>query len=296
MPELACPGGLFFLVSYAIVLSGLCVVSAAAPLLSSHKAWAATPPACVVVRIHSKQRNGLLPTYASLVHSAPLNTRVIFVDTGDEAFTELPSLVADFNQLTEQPLAQVSRWDQKLSRAQFPNFTANDFGYIATDLVIEDLLEERADARRRNASLPCELLLVTNGDNLYGRAFFEATIGALSAEAGVGLVATHFVSHYYWWTPEKSGKCGPFRDGSDAEFATCMGENNVDLGAVLMRTSLFETLTLIETTHPKRFVVDRLRIDKESHPRTFSLDGQLFGFFASKTGTKVIRRTLFVHQ
>jgi len=250
------------------------------------------------VRTHSKHRNGLLPTYASLVHSAPLNTRVFFVDTGDEAFTELPSLVANFNHLTEQPLAQVSRWDQKLSRAQFPNFKENDFGYIATDLVIEDLLEERSDARRRNAALPCELLLVTNGDNLYSRAFFEATIGTLS-EAGVDLVATHFVSHYdqsWMWTPETSGICGPFRTGSDAEFATCITENHVDLGTVLMKTSLFETLTLDETTHPKRFVVDRLRIDKESHPKTVSLDGNLFGFFASKTGTKVIRRTLFVHQ
>ena len=276
------------------------------PQLSSHKAyWAeSTPTVCVVVRTHSKQRSSLLPTFATLVHSAPTATRFVFVDTDEVAFTELPSLVDGFNQLTALPLAKVSRWDQKLSRAEFPTFKKNDFGYIATDLVIEDLLKEREEARLNplNAQLPCELLAVTNGDNLYSRDFFHATISVLLKEESAGLVATHFVSHYNntrTWKPEMSGVCNVFRAGADAEFVACLKENHVDLGAVLMRTSLFETLTLPNSTHPKRFVVDRLRTQqkkKAAKINMFTLDGQLFSFFGTKTGSEIVHRTLFVHQ
>ena len=77
-----------------------------------------------------------------------------------------------------------------------------DHGYVATDLALEDLLAERAAARGGAGAAtepgspagPCEYLIVTNGDNLYGRHYLSAVLAEVAT--GGEMVDTHWVSHY----------------------------------------------------------------------------------------------------
>jgi hypothetical protein len=148
-----------------------------------------------------------------LWNHAPL--RVYLVDTGkDAAFVDLPALAELASALAGRPGAvRVSAWTHATARAQFPGYSDEDHGYVATDLTLEDILSERAAASPQVRELlkaaghapaadepldagppPCEYTIVTNGDNLYGKDYLAATLDEMSR--GAQMVSTHWVSHY----------------------------------------------------------------------------------------------------
>lgn len=170
---------------------------------------------------------------------------------------------------------------------------ARDAGYILTDLVVEELLARRVEARGGHAA---DAILVTNGDNLYASGFVDAIDSALGD--GADIAATYFSSHYDW-TEEKVVAArhqghGPLRSGRDPEVLTSktLRVGGVDLGAVAMRADLLQRTG-------RRFVLDRLRLDPIGESIDYlQADGQLFADLASLRNVRVavIPRMLFVHQ
>lgn len=159
----------------------------------------AATPVCMVVRTYAGHRNMLMAMLASVLLWDHPGLTVYLLDTGkDVPFAELPKLAAMASAMAGRPDAvRLSRWRHGTARAQFPWYTEEDHGYLATDLTLEDLLTVRAEARKRgDATLPCEYLIVTNGDNLYGHDYLAATLGEIKTGAcrsGVGSGASELV-------------------------------------------------------------------------------------------------------
>lgn len=278
---------------------------------------ARAPELCVVARTFVGHRSSLLPFASSLAAGRPPRMRVILVDTDPRSpFDDIHGVAEWLNDVLGAPrLFTVSARNASAAAEAFPRYKGPDYGYIMTDLVLEDLLAERRDAAAAGVApgdLPCEVLLVTNGDNIYHALFLRETLPPLVRD-GLGLVATHFVSHYDWpggkldepmWEKVRlHGQCGPWRPGRDVEVATALRPACVDLGAVLFRTSLLESSPPSPGART-RFIVDRLRLDGEGlgtrglGMNAGEADGELFQSLALRPGVKslVVRRTLLLHQ
>ena len=270
-----------------------------------------SPSVCVIVRTYHGQKQKLLTFTASLAAAAPPELSIVFVDTDkQQPFSELPDIAAGLNRVIfgERPVITVSPRSRRANASQiaFPSFTKEDHGYILTDLVVEDLLQSRREARdegKTGGELGCEWMLITNGDNIYHSLFFLAALQEAAAQ-GADLLATHFVSRYDWpgspiqeplWEKVRLfGQCGPWRPGRDVEVATAFKPACVDLGAVLLRSQLLED-------SGARFIVDRLRADPSGRGEQINpmeADGELFAKLTGTPGVKsaIVRRTLMVHQ
>ena len=261
---------------------------------------------CVVVRTYVNQRNMLMALLGSLAASRHPGLFTILVDTGKaEPFDELPALAALFNELSERPHAvSVSRWAYHNSRALYPQLAVEDFGYVATDLALEDALYGSWPLGADGLPvLHCDTFVVTNGDNMYTAAFFEEALRAAATER-YDMIGTHWVSHYNWnspvWdtrSPEQlraNKHCGSLRSGLDMEMwaAHDFHVACIDLGAVLWRR------WLIETTG-NRFVLDALAVNGTGqHFDFFTADGWFFqrAHRLPTARTHIIRESLMIHQ
>ena len=279
---------------------------------------------CVVVRFYGKQANALPLLLFSLLASAHPHLKALVIDTGKKPYEELPGLLRRVNEASGRKW--VHAYDKKTEdvRSAFPDFHHEDFGYVLTDMALEDILRQ---TRARSGAFQCDTLTFTNADNLYSPHFIPATLKSIARE-GHDLVASHFVSHYPF-PAERSTRsfdgmlasesgCGALRSGEDVEFATserfypwC-----VDLGSVMLTTKAVEKANI-------RFVIDKLRNDRTGNtlegivipiadhkkfailqmtirtPSDFitNADGNFFYTLAShpKISSKVLRKVLLLH-
>jgi len=147
-----------------------------------------------------------------------------------------------------------------------------------------------------DAAPTCDVMLVTNGDNIYASAFFTEALAELNR--GFDLVATHWVSRYnmseeWQWISVRQRKCGARRTGMFQEFRTAFKRYCVDLGAVVFKTSVLQQT-------PLRFFVDELRQGKPAKRwRTTqheNRDGLFFEKAAKLFNTSIVQQALFMHQ
>ena len=238
---------------------------------------------CVLVRT-VKKHGPFLPAllFSILVDNTNVHVYVADTDMGFE--TELHEIAATVNIKLNKTAVFVSPINRQSVLKRCPKLTANDYGYVVTDLMIEDVLLR-----------PYDHILITNGDNLYSRHFFPVTQRALMN--GADMVATHFISHY---TIPSSHivhtDAGPWRHGQDMEFITRFEVGCVDLGAVLLKAELFKN-------HGFRFIIDiddcnTKGVGWRQSLEVTGLDGYLFQRIAETPGikTQVIPRALFMHQ
>jgi len=187
--------------------------------------------------------------------------KALVIDTGKEPYEMLPDLLRRVNQASGRKW--VHAYDKKTEdvRAAFPDFHHEDYGYVLTDMALEDILRQ---TKARSGTFQCDTLTFTNADNLYSPHFVPAMLKAIAR--GNDLVASHFVSHYPF-PAERSTRsfndiiasesgCGALRSGESADFVTserfypwC-----VELGSVMVTTKAVEAANI-------RFVIDRLRKD-----------------------------------
>jgi len=277
---------------------------------------------CVVVRFYEKQANALPLLLFSLLASAHPHLKALVIDTGKQPYEKLPALLRRVNQASGKKW--VHAYDKKTEdvRAAFPDFHHEDFGYVLTDMAMEDILRQ---TKSGSGTFQCDTLTFTNADNLYSPHFIPVMLKSIAQ--GNDLVGSHFVSHYN--APEERSTrgfdsilaseagCGALRSGEDAEFVTselflplCL-----DLGAVMVTTNAIEAANI-------RFFIDKIRMNYlgEKDPekmmplvdyRAFTIDHQkvtlsdslLFadGFFfytlASHraVSSKVLRKVLMLH-
>lgn len=279
---------------------------------------------CVVVRFYEKQANALPLLLFSLLASAHPHLKALVIDTGKQPYEKLPDLLRRVNQASGKKW--VHAYDKKTEdvRAAFPDFHHEDFGYVLTDMALEDILRQ---TKSGSGTFQCDTLTFTNADNLYSPHFIPVMLKSIARD-GHDLVASHFVSHYPF-PAERSTRsfngilasesgCGALRSGEDMEFVTserfypwC-----VDLGSVMVTTKAVEAANI-------RFFIDKLRKDRKGNTlegmvipiadhKTFTIlqmsirspsdfttnaDGNFFHMLAShpKTSSKVFRRVLLLH-
>ena len=279
---------------------------------------------CVVVRFYDKQVNALPLLLFSLLASAHPHLKALVIDTGKQPYEELPDVLRRVNQASGKKW--VHEYDKRTEdvRSAFPDFHHEDFGYVLTDMALEDILKQ---TRARSGAFQCDTLTFTNADNLCSPHFIPVMLKSIARD-GHDLVASHFVSHYNA-PAERSTRsfdgilaseagCGALRSGEDAEFVTserfypwC-----VDLGSVMVTTKAVEAANV-------RFIIDKLRKDPTGNTleeivipiadhKTFAIlhmsirtpsdfttnaDGIFFHTLAShpKVSSKVSRRVLLLH-
>ena len=279
---------------------------------------------CVVVRFYDKQVNALPLLLFSLFASAHPHLKALVIDTGKQPYEKLPDLLRRVNQASGKKW--VHAYDKKTEdvRAAFPDFHHEDFGYVLTDMAMEDILRQ---TKSGSGTFQCDTLTFTNADNLYSPHFIPVMLKSIARD-GHDLVASHFVSHYPF-PAERSTRsfdgilasesgCGALRSGEDMEFVTserfypwC-----VDLGSVMVTTKAVEAAKI-------RFVIDKLRKDRTGNTlegmvipiadhKTFAIlqmsvrsqrdfttnaDGNFFHMLAShpKISSRVFRRVLLLH-
>ena len=217
---------------------------------------------CVVVRFCDKQANALPLLLFSLFASAHPHLKALVIDTGKKPYEKLPSLLRRVNRASGKKWVHV--YDKKTSdvRSTFPDFNHEDYGYILTDMALEDILRQKEAG---SGGFQCDTLTFTNADNLYSPNFIPAMLKSIVHD-GKDVVASHFVSHYNY-SAERSTRsfnsvmaseigCGTLRSGEDAEFVTserflpCC----VDLGSVMITTSAVARANI-------RFLIDKIRKD-----------------------------------
>jgi hypothetical protein len=271
-------------------------------------AGGARPPSvCVIARTYAGKRSNLLAFAASLAVGRPPRLSVTFVDTDTRTpYEGLPASIEALNTwVFGGPVASLSPRTPRDRLSLFPQYKAEDHGYILTDLVLEDLLASRAEARGRGLledDLPCAYFLVTNGDNVYGAQWWAGALGEAAAQRA-DVVGTHFVSHYDWpgspireplWEKVRLyGQCGPWRPGRDVEVAANFKPACIDLGAALFSAAVLES-------SGARFIVDRLRAGNPTGRgiNPMEADGEFFARLAALPRAKavLVRRTLMMHQ
>jgi len=281
---------------------------------------------CVVVRFYDKQANALPLLLFSLFASAHPHLKALVIDTGKEPYKKLPGLLRHVNRASGKKWVHAYAKKSKDVRVAFPDFHHDDFGYVLTDMALEDILRQKSAGSGRSR-LQCDTLTFTNADNLYNPGFIPAMIKSIT-HGGHDLVASHFVSHYKYSAARSTRsfdsvmsseiRCGTLRSGENAEFVTsdkflpCC----VELGSVMVTTNAIADAKI-------RFVLDKLlkdgtgnSLEREVFPvaetHSFNVeylnvtspsdylrnaDGFFFFRLASnpKLSSSVIRRALLLH-
>jgi hypothetical protein len=206
---------------------------------------------CAIVRTWAGHEHCLGALLTTLAASAHQNVSVHVIDTGRTAtFTSLPNIVHEFNSLVGFEMVHISKWTSKNTRHLFPGIgDLEDWGYIATDMLIGDILQWNDEATMAGRAKPCMALYITNGDNIMGKSFFLHTLDAMAK--GHNMVATNFIHRMADYQMRgktsfqkdkdmiNSRACGGWRPGSDAEFFTQFRRVCVDLAAVVTNASLW---------------------------------------------------------
>lgn len=266
---------------------------------------AAPPPnateLCFIVRTMPSHARSLPALVFSIAASAEgvARARIILVRSLPRSDADgLDALAESLNALLPGAPVSIAAADGAHTRKHYPDLLgktyAGDYGFVVTDLALEEVLAQRAAAAPGDAK-PCELLVVTNGDNLYAQGFVPAVVHALT-NGGAHVAAVNFVSRYEFSTDavaySRSRGVGPQRPGPDVEFLSFFEIGLVDLGAAAFRADTIEDFGL-------RFITDRL----VNNPRAdgidlVRLDGSFFERLVALPGVRptLIDRTLFVHQ
>jgi hypothetical protein len=205
---------------------------------------------------------------------------VYVVDTEDEtSFPEMESILLRANELADSLIFH--NMNPILKNEPLSEYKGQDYGYVLTDLVMEYLLQRRADPSH---SKECEFMMVTNGDNLYGSGLFHAVGNKI--QEGYNLIGMHFVSHYDGTAAEY---CGRHRDGQDQEIDARFEANCIDLGAVVFASQIVERWNI-------RFAINDMR--QNIIPNFSIADGVTFVNMLHSKGANaiIIPRVLLLHQ
>lgn len=277
---------------------------------------------CVVVRFYDKQANALPLLLFSLFASAHPHLKALVIDTGKQPYEKLPGMLRRVNQASGK--TWVHAYDKKTEdvHSAFPDFHHEDYGYVLTDMALEDILRQ---TKARSGTFQCDALTFTNADNLYSPHFIPAMLKSIAQ--GNDLVASHFVSHYNAPAERSSHSfddvlaseagCGALRSGEDAEFVASdrFLPLGLDLGAVTITAKAVARANtrfiinkiradgsgkdLLEKVMPlvdyRRFTIDHQKVSLRDH--LLFADGFFFYTLAShwNTSSAVLRKAMMLH-
>lgn len=234
------------------------------------------PVVCVVIRTYKNHKSTLPGLLGALGSNKYPHLHAFLVDTvGD--FTDMHKFADLFNSIFEREFVHVSDSTPTLARSRYPKFDKADFGYLQTDLAIEQLSSP-------NSKIQCEYFIATNGDNLYTKELIYRTIESMRQK--IDLIGFHFITHYCY---EKSEPWRP-RPGCFSQHYTEFKLGRVDVGSALLRKD-----ALIK--YDANFIINELEKDETGqNVQVYFCDGFFYEYFAQKATQIVINATLFIHQ
>ncbi|KAA0174153.1 hypothetical protein FNF27_04374 [Cafeteria roenbergensis] len=154
-----------------------------------------------------------------------VNLNVITVNVERAGRERLQDAVAHVNELCERPSVHLEL-DWVYEGNHVPEKNAM-YGYDATDAMLSRILKETRNQRDAGG-----WLLVTNGDNLYSAAFFEAVKQHMNGPAAV--IATRFLTRYPMPTE--------FGQVANVPLSPAPHMNEIDLGCYVSRMSRIREL------------------------------------------------------
>ena len=237
-------------------------------------------PVCILARVYHAQYERV-PTF---IQSLALNShrpRIFFVLTdAKSSLQKLHQLVDDSNRMIGQRMATVLPIDDHNVQAVFPQLDISKlFGYAHTDVAL-DLLSGDEYMEQ------CQLLIITNADNLYASFFLDRVESEV--EKGYQVIGWDFITRYpcTMWVGTACLRVDDESsdDGTRKLLGTQFLTSYVDLGAVLFNLSLWRK-------HHFSFL--ELARDR----RINEADGYLFESMVQLQIKRVIiRQVLMMHQ
>ena len=104
---------------------------------------------------------------------ANVKLQFVFADTDQgRPFAALPAIIDKINFLFGIH-AQVSPRTYSNTIKNFPMFKEKEYGFIVTDFVLDDVL--------KSPNFSCKHMMLSNGDNIYGRNFFPLLVKELNS-------------------------------------------------------------------------------------------------------------------
>ncbi|KAG5189543.1 hypothetical protein JKP88DRAFT_233128 [Tribonema minus] len=163
----------------------------------------------------------------------------------------------------------------------FPGVT-NDYGYILSDLVMDELLHGKMEGVAQ-----CDYFMLTNGDNLYSSRLLPSALPYMRTD--IDLIGFEFLSHY----SIKDNRVD--HPGSDQTIHTQFKTLWIDKGAAMFKA---DTIARLNMTFALGFAREFGRLTTQVLGfKPTRIDGNFFTQLAQTEGVSsvIIRRTLLMH-
>jgi hypothetical protein len=237
-------------------------------------------PLCVIARTYPDKFDYLATFLMSMSqNSIPPKIFLVVTDTSNDKSKSInvAQKHVDFvNNFLGYKLSEIVPIDEKEVKDLNPNYKT-DFGYAYTDAVINKLLLEREKHK-------CKYLLITNGDNLYRKQFFDDYLSAEMANQ-VDMIGFNFITHHARFPTISTSR--EKDDGRNHELRVEFTFAWMDLGACFFKFDFFEKY-------------DDLRFVKMANLRGgdfFNCDGILIESAHKRSNSSmIIRDVLYFHQ
>ena len=242
---------------------------------------------CVLVRTYAKQYSNLPALILNFAEDQVRTKVFITITDEDSPWEPVLKMTALINEMVGREVAivlPIKRGQAEKVWVQ-PN-NGLDYGYTYTDAAIDMMVAN---------GVPCDFILVTNGDNVYASNFLHQhllshmesdfdMIGFSYVEYGVHASLFETVFSRIFDRGQNIDDDGTFKT-----FPFYWETGNCDLGAVLIKWHWFRTAGL-------RFV-KYSRLNDDTSKDLYSADGQMIELISRKGAKKVIvRKVLFIHQ
>lgn len=266
-----------------------------------------------MVRTYLSQRNVLVGTLLSLIRTEYTNLRLILLQTDTRNYDPAKMAeIRDFvNQHEQRNYVFLSPIQPDQGEKLFPNLPPENFGYLVTDLLMEELLSATFGNPGEihqgplvcfpNSPTPkqnlCDYFIFTNGDNLYHYALFDALLPFM--QRAVAGIAFEFTSRYDHRRENEDiiSAYAYFKEAyRDVHIYTKWEREHIDVGTMLVSASWLRTSQL-------RFCIQLARTRARSRWKPGMLSG-LDGTFAfnmrrmlgNDSAPQVVHRVLMMHQ
>lgn len=245
---------------------------------------AADPHLCVLVSTYVDHGLSLTALVASLFATEYPHLDIFLLDT---------DMVKDSREWMDRT-AEVfnDRWGSAGKRKQvhvstrtrrtvaelYPNLEENDYGYLLSDYVIDDLRQGKYAGVSK-----CNYFMLTNGDNLYHASLIPETLRYM--RKGYDLIGFAFSTRY-----TMKNDVVVHRNEPNQQYKVVFAVDRIDKGAAIFNASSTEDINFA-----KRFV-DETGTKFVKHNKR--LDGFFFQDLNARPGVRsiIIPQVLFVHQ
>ncbi len=250
------------------------------------------PHFCVLVSTYEPHGNKLVTMLTSLFVSEYPYMKAILLDTDSEIDSTpwMKDTAKIVNEIFEKEYVVTANATQRDVLEKYTNNqtgVTDDYGYILTDEVIQQILKERKIARELGTKPECDYFMATNGDNLYSPDMIPALLYYFRQDYDI--VSFDFTSRYASAPGDANNQQRVFKPNrEDQQLYTQFLIEYIDKGACCFKA---DTLKSNDMSFAFRWF-------SPTPKSAVTWDGEFYHDFASLTGIKshIIDRVCMFHQ